>query len=82
MYGWFAYMYVCATVCVYCPLRLEDVSDALEPELQTIVSFLMGAGNQTTILQNNNHQSHLYSSSVCLFFHLSSKLKSNSPFSL
>lgn len=32
MYEWFAYMYVCATVCVYCALRLEDVSDALEPE--------------------------------------------------
>lgn len=50
-------MYVCATVGVYCPLRLEDMSDALEPEFQTIVSCLMGTGNQTTVLRNNSQVS-------------------------
>lgn len=44
-------------LCVYCALRLKDVSDALELEFQTIVSCLVGAGNQTTIPQNNSQVS-------------------------
>jgi hypothetical protein len=40
--------------CFDCMHGSVRVSDALEVELQTVVSFHLGAGNQLRVLWNNN----------------------------
>lgn len=41
-------------VCAWCPQRLEEDSDPLELELETVVSCHMGARSRTQVLCKNS----------------------------